>query len=140
VERSNLHEGPAEERNENHGQPGRHLGESPGNVGVGDGEAILLESAVEGVEDALVRKNLVKLVVNDKLLECLGGGRGAVQLLEANLRNGRRLVGQRLGNAQLDQRGRADRPRVAEDVLLLAIDEAKLGRRGLGGDDGDGGL
>jgi hypothetical protein len=90
------------------------------------------------VEDTLVRKNVVNLVINDKLLECLGGGRGAVQLLEANLRNGCRLVGQRLGNAKLDQRWRANRPRVAEDVLPLAIDEAKLGRRGLSGDDGDG--
>ena len=133
-----LHEGPAEERDEDHGQPGRHLGESPGNVGVGDGEAVLLESAVEGVEDTLIREDLVKLVVKDKLLECLGGGGGAVQLLEADLRDGRRLVGQRLGNAQLDQRWRANRPRVAEDVLPLAIDEAKLGRRGHSGDDGGG--
>jgi hypothetical protein len=138
AEHSSLHEGPAEEGDQDHGQPGGHLGESPGNVSVGNGEAVLLESAVEGVEDALIREDLVKLVVNDKLLECLGGSRGAVQLLEANLRNGRGLVGQRLGNAQLDQRWRADRPRVAEDILPLAIDEAKLGRRGLSGDDGNG--
>lgn len=45
------------------------------------------------MEEALVRRNGVDLVVDDKLLEGLGGGRGAVQGLVAELRNGRRLIG-----------------------------------------------
>ena len=133
-----LHEGPAKERDQDHRQPGRHLRESPGSVSERNSKAVLLKRAVEGVEDTLIRRNLVNLVVDNKLLERLGGGRGAVQGLVAELGNGRRLVSQRLGDAELDQRRCADRPRVAEDVLPLAVDEAKLGRRGLGGDDRDG--
>jgi hypothetical protein len=130
-----LHEGPAEEGDEDHGQPGGHLGEGPGDVSVRDGEAILLQGTVEGVEGTLVRGNLVNTVLKDELLEGLGGGRGAVQGLVAVLGNGRGLVSQRLGDVELDQRRRADAPRVAEDVLLLAVEVAKLGRRGRGGKD-----
>lgn len=92
------------------------------------------------MERTLVRRDGIDLLVNNKLLEGLGGGRGAVQGLVAELRNGRRLVGQRLGDTELDQRGRAKGPRITEDVLLLAVEEAKLGRGGLGGDDRNGGL
>lgn len=105
-----LHEGPAEERDKDHRQPRGHLGEAPGNVCEWDGKVVLLEQTIEGVERTLVRGDLVNLVVNNKLLEGLGGSRGAVQGLVAVLRNRRRLVGQRLGNAELDQRWRADRP------------------------------
>lgn len=130
-----LHEGPAEERDEDHGQPRGHLGEGPCNVSVRNGEAVLLKGTVEGVEGTLVRCDLVNLVLQDKLLEGLGRGRGAVQGLVAVLGNRRRLVSQRLGNVELDQRRCADAPRVAEDVLLLAVDVAKLGRRGRRGND-----
>lgn len=133
-----LHEGPAEERDEDHRQPRGHLGETPSDVTERNGKVVLLEQTVEGVEGTLVRSNLVNLVVNNKLLEGLGSGRGAVQGLVAVLRNGRRLVSQRLGDAELDQRRRANGPRVAEDVLLLAVEEAELGRRGRSGDDRDG--
>lgn len=135
---SNLHESPAEERDQDHRQPGGHLGESPGQVSEGDGKAVLLEQAVEGVEGALVRSNVVDLVVENELLEGLGGGRGAVQRLVAELRDGRGLIGQRLGDGELDQRWRAKGPRVAEDVLLFAVKEAKLGRGGCGGNEGSG--
>lgn len=108
-----LHESPAEERDKNHGQPGRHLRKSPGSVSEGNGKAVLLKQAVEGVERALIRSNIVDLVVDNKLLEGLGGGRGSVQGLVAELRYGRRLVGQRLGDGELDQRRRAKGPRVA---------------------------
>lgn len=130
-----LHEGPAEKRDQDHRQPRRHLSHAPSSVSKGNGQVVLLEETVEWVENALVGRNLVNLVVDDKLLEGLGGGRGAVQGLVAELRNGRRLVGQGLGDAELDQRRRADGPRVAEDVLLLAVEETKLRRRGLRGDD-----
>lgn len=136
----NLHEGPAEERDKDHGQPRGHLREAPCRVSERNGKTVLLEQAVEGVEKTLVRRNGIDLVVDDELLERLGGGRGAVQGLVAELGDGRRLVGQRLGDAELDQGGRADGPRVAEDVLLLAVDEAELGRRGLRGDERNGGL
>lgn len=122
-----LHEGPAEEGDEDHGQPGGHLGEGPGDVSVRNGEAVLLQDTVEGVEGTLVRGNLVNFVLKYQLLEGLGGGRGAVQGLVAVLGNGRGLVSQRLGEVELDQRRRAETPRVAEDVLLLAVEEAKLG-------------
>ena len=130
-----LHEGPAEERDEDHGQPGGHLGEGPGDVSVRNGEAVLLQDTVKGVEGTLVRGNLVNLVLKNKLPESRGGGRGAVQRLVAVLGNGRRLVSQRLGDVELDQRRRAETPRVAEDVLLLAVEVAKLGRRGGSGKD-----
>jgi hypothetical protein len=126
--RAFLHECPAEERDKDHRQPRRHLGEAPGSVSERNGQAILLQQAVEGVEDTLVRRNGIELVVDNELLEGLGGGGGAVQRLVAELRDGRRLVGQRLGNAELEQRGRANRPRVAEDVLLFAVDKGELGR------------
>lgn len=135
IKMGDLHEGPAEKGNSDHRQPGRHLREAPSSVSVGNGQTVLLQRAIEGVEKTLVRSNLVNLVINKKFLESLGGGRGAVQRLVADLGNRRRLVSQRLGNAELDQRWRADRPRVAENVLPLTVDEAKFGRRRLGGDD-----
>ena len=122
-----LHKGPAQERDKNHRQPGGHLRESPSSISERNSKTVLLEETVEGMEDAFVRRNGVNLVVNNKLLECLGGSRGTVQGLVAELRDGCRLIGQWLGNAELDQRGRTNGPRVAEDVLLFAIDEAKLG-------------
>jgi hypothetical protein len=135
-----LHEGPAEEGDEDHGQPRGHLGEGPGDVSVRNGEAVLLHDAVEGVEGTLVRGNLVNLVLKNKLLEGLGGGRGAVQGLVAVLGDGRGLISQRLGDVELDQRRRANAPRVAQDLLLLAVEVTKLGRRGPGGKDSCRGL
>ena len=135
-----LHESPAEERDKNHRQPGGHLRESPSSIAKRNSKTVLLEETVEGVEDALVRRNGVNLFVNNKFLERLGGSRGAVQGLVAELRDGCRLISQWLGDAELDQRRCADRPRVAENVLLFAIDKAKLGRGGLRGNDRYGGL
>lgn len=99
---SNSHEGPAEERDEDHRQPRRHLGEAPGNVTKGNSQAILLHQTVKGVEETLIGRDLINLIVDDKLLEGLSGGRGAVQRLVAELGNGRRLISQRLGDAELD--------------------------------------
>jgi hypothetical protein len=129
------HERPAEERDDNHGHPRRHLGEAPCSISVGDGQAVLLERTVEGVKDALIRFNLLDLVVDDKLLERLGGGSRLVQRLVANGGDGRRLVSHGLGDLEVVQRRRADGPRVAEDVLGFAVEVGELGRIWLRSED-----
>jgi hypothetical protein len=133
---SDSHERPAKEGDDNHGHPRRHLGEAPCNVSVRNGQVVLLERTVEGVEDALIRLNLLDLVVDDKVLERLDGGGGLVQRLVANGGDGRRLVRHRLGDLEVVQRRRADGPRVAEDVLSFAVEVGELGRIWLCGEEG----
>jgi hypothetical protein len=88
------------------------------------------------VEDALIRLNLLDLVVDDKVLERLDGGGGLVQWLVANGGDGRRLVRHRLGDLEVVQRRCADGPRVAEDVFSFAVEVGELGRIWLCGEDG----
>lgn len=139
-DRAYLHDGPAEEGDDDHGEPRGHLGEAPQNVGDRDGELVLGEEAVEWVPVALIRGGLLVLAVNDKLLEGLGGGGGAVQGDIADSGRGSRLVGKGLGDLEVVQRWRADRPRVAKDGFLVAVDGSKLGGVRLGGEDGQGSL
>jgi hypothetical protein len=84
------------------------------------------------VEDSLVGCDLLNLVVDNQVLERLGGGAGAVQGLVPDGWDGRRLVSEGLGDGEVVQRRRADRPRVAENVLRLAVKVGKLGRIRLG--------
>jgi hypothetical protein len=88
------------------------------------------------MEDALIRLNLLDLVVDDKLLERLGGSGGLVQRPVANGGDGRRLVSHGLGDLEVVQRRRADGPRVAEDVLRFAVEVGELGRIWPCGEDG----
>ena len=134
--RIDAHEGSADERDEDHGQPRRHLGEAPEDVGERESEAVLLNLTVEWVPVALIRGNLLVLAVDEQLLERLGGGGSAVQGQETSGGGGSRLVGQRLGDLEVVERRRADRPRVAEELLLIAVDDGELGRVGLGGQEG----
>ena len=131
-----LHEGPAEERNQDHWQPRGHLGEAPGHVAVRNSQSKLLELTVEGVEETLVRRDIRNLVVDNQSLVGLGGSASAVQGLVADDWDGRRLVCQRLGDREQVQRWCADRPRVAENVLLLTVKVRKLGRVRLCSHDG----
>ena len=85
---------------------------------------------------ANVRLNLLNLVVDDELFDRLGGGRSAVQWQVARSGYGRRLVSQGLGNLEVVQRRRADRPRVAEDTLGFAVKVRELGRVRHGGNEG----
>ena len=85
---------------------------------------------------ASVWLNLLNLIVDDKLLDGLGGGGGAVQWQVAGGGYGRRLVSQGLGDLEVVQRRRADRPRVAEDALGFAVKVRELGRVGHGGNEG----
>ena len=128
----NLHEGPAHERDNNHRQPGWHLGESPEEVSERDSQAVLLKGSIERVPVALVRRSLLVLVVDEEGLEGLGRGRSAVQGKEADGSSRSGLVGQGLGDLEVVQRRRADGPRVAEDLFLVAIDHGELGRVWLG--------
>lgn len=105
-----LHERSGQEGDDNHRHPRGHLGESPCNICVGKSQVVLLERTVEGMEDSLVWLNLLNLVVDDELLDGLGGGRRAVQGLVADSGNWRRLVGKRLGDLEVVDRGRADGP------------------------------
>lgn len=56
------------------------------------------------MEGTLVWGDLLNLVVNDELLEGLGGGAGAVQGLVANYGDGRRLVSHGLGDLEVVER------------------------------------
>lgn len=82
---------------------------------------------------AFVRSNLLVLSIHEQLLEGLGSGRGAVQWQEANGGSRGGLVSQRLGNLEVIEGWRADRPRVAEKLLLITVDDGKVGRVWLGG-------
>jgi hypothetical protein len=84
------------------------------------------------VEKALVRHDLGDLVVDNQRLVGLRRGGGAVQGLIADGGDRRRLVSQRLGDREVVQRRRADRPRVAENVLALTVQVGELGRIRLG--------
>jgi hypothetical protein len=80
------------------------------------------------VEDAFIRRGVVQLLVNDEGLDGFGSGRSAVQ---GNIsdRGGRRgLISQRLWNGELVERWRTDRPGIAENRLLIAVNGGKLGR------------
>lgn len=92
------------------------------------------------MEDALVRRDLLDLVVQDQILENLRGGRGAVQGLVAHRWDRRRLVSQRLRDLEVVERGRADGPRVAEDVVDFTVEVGELGCVGLRSEQWQGGL
>lgn len=49
------------------------------------------------MEDAFVWLDLLHFIVDNQMLECLGGGGGAIQRLVADGGNGRRLISQSLG-------------------------------------------
>lgn len=84
---------------------------------------------------ALVRGSLLVLSVHEELLKGLGGSGSAVQGQETNGGRGSRLVGQGLGNLEVVERRRTDGPRVAEKLLLIAVDDGELGRVGLSGQE-----
>lgn len=130
--KKNLHERPAEERDQDHWQPRWHLGEAPGDIGVRNSQVELLKLAVERVEEALVGRNLLDLVVDNQRLQSLSRGAGAVQGLISDDWDRRRLVSQRLGDGKVVERRRANRPRVAENVLGFAVKVSELGRVRLG--------
>lgn len=69
-----LHERPAEEGNQDHRQPRRHLVETPQNVANGHSQTILLQSASERMPVSLIRLRLLVLLVDDKLLQSLAVG------------------------------------------------------------------
>lgn len=131
-----LHERSAKERDGNHRHPRGHLRQSPADVTKGNSQLVLLQQAIERVENTLIRLNLLNLVVYNKLLDRLGRSRRAVKRHVADCGDGRRLVGQRLGDLEVVERRGANRPRVAEDALNLAVDEAELWRIGGGSEDG----
>lgn len=122
MEWRNLHEGPAEHGDGNHGQPARHLGETPDNVGDGDGKAVLLERAIEGVENALVRLGVLVSLLDVNLGDVGSGGVDPVQVDEADSRSGLGLIGKRSRDKHVKDRGRTSGPTVAEDGLSLAVD------------------
>lgn len=127
----NLHERSAEQRDEDHRHPGRHLRESPQNVSQRNSKTKLGDLAVEWMPEALIRLSLLIFLINDKLLESIGGSRGAVQLDVANSGSGRRLISQRLGNAEVVDRRRADRPGVAKNRLIITVHNSEFWRVGL---------
>ena len=88
------------------------------------------------MENALVGSDLLNLIVDNQLLQSLRGGAGAVQGLVSHNRDRRRLVSQGLGDGEVVDRRRADGPRVAEDVFLLAVEVGEFGRVRLGRQDG----
>lgn len=133
-----LHDRPAEKRDQNHRQPGRHLGQVVRRISVRHGQVELVQLAVEWVEEALVRLDIFNLVVDDQCFERLRGGAGAVQRLVPHHGDGRRLVGQRLGDGEVVERWRADGPRVAEKCLFFAVEVGEFGRAGLCGKEGEG--
>lgn len=136
----NLHDRSAEEGNQNHWQPRRHLGEAPGDIAVRDSQVVLPERAIEGVEETLIGLDLLNLVVHNQVLEGLGSCRGTVQGLVADSRNGRRLISKGLGDLEVVERGCANRPSVAKDILDFAVKVSKLGRIWLGSKNGKGSL
>jgi hypothetical protein len=137
---SNSHKRPADERDQDHRQPGRHLGKSPEDPRDRDSQVVLLKRSVEGVEDALVRRRVLELTVNNELLDGLGGGRCAVQGEEARSGGRSGLVGQRLGDGKVVDGWRADGPRVAENWFIIAVENGELGSVGLRGKEGKGSL
>jgi hypothetical protein len=80
------------------------------------------------VEDTLIRLDLLDLVIENQVLDGLRGGRGAVKGLVAHSRNRRGLVSQRLRDLEIVERRRADGPRIAKDVVNLAVEVGELGR------------
>lgn len=92
------------------------------------------------MEDALVRGGLLVFAVHEQLLEGLGSCGSAVQGQEADRRRGGGLVGERLGNLEVVQRWRANRPRAAENLLVVTVDDGEFGRVGFRGKYRDGGL
>lgn len=137
---NDLHERPADKRDDDHGQPRRHLGETIGEVAVRDSEVVLLHGAIEGVEVAPVRLNLSNLIVDNELLDRLRSSGSAVQCLVASDRDRRRLVGERLRDLEEVQRRRVNGPRVAQNTLGFAVQVRELGRVGHGCDQGGRGL
>lgn len=87
-----------------------------------------MKLAVEWVEETLIGCNLLDLIVENQCLEGLSRGAGAVQGLVSDDWDRRRLVSQRLGDGEIIQRRRANGPRVAEDVILLAVKISELRR------------
>lgn len=134
------HERPADKRDDDHGEPRRHLGETIGEVAVGNSEVILLHGAIERVEVAPVRLNLSNFIIDNELLDRFRGSGSAVQCLVASDRDRRRLVGEWLRDLEEVQRRRVNGPRVAQNTLGFAVQVRELGRVGHGSDEGSRGI
>jgi hypothetical protein len=63
----------------------------------------------------------------------LGGGNGSpIQGNVVNQRSGRRLIGERVGNRNVVDRGGTDCPSIAENRLALAVKNGEFRRTGGG--------
>jgi len=82
------------------------------------------------VPGALIRLPLLVLLIEDKFLQRVGSGGIALQRDIASSGRGSGLVGQRLGDVEEVDRRRANRPRIAENGLIVTIKDRKL--RGVG--------
>lgn len=132
-----VHDVAADERDADHESPAGDLGEAPDGVAYRNVEAVLSERAIEGVEEALVGFGLlVGLVEVDS--GNLGGRDGsAVERQNADSGSRSALVGERLGELNVQNARRANTPGAAEDTVLLAVQVGKVGRVGGGGEQSD---
>lgn len=84
------------------------------------------------MEETLIRHDLFKVVVQYQLLESVHSGGSAVQRLVTDCSGRGGLIGQGLWDLEVVQRWGTDGPRVAEERLSIAINDAELGRVRLG--------
>lgn len=96
------HEVAANHGNGNHGKPAGHLGESPEDVGNGDLDAELNQETVEGVENTLIGRSLLVLLLGVKLGNVQSSGVDAVERDKAHSGSRRRLVGERSRDLDVD--------------------------------------
>lgn len=92
------------------------------------------------MEDALIWLYILNLVINDERLEGLGRGRGAIQRPVTDGRDRCGLIRQGLGDLKVVERGRANRPRVAENALGFTVQIGEFGRIWFCGEDRERGL
>lgn len=117
------HHGAADERDANHKQPAGDDVKDPGDVSKGHRESELSGLAVERVEPGVEELSTVAIVLDSD--DIVGGDGAHVEALLVDVNGGG--LGQHLKDPDIACAGG---PAVAEDGLVLAIDEAHVGGRG----------
>lgn len=126
-----LHESSAEHGDGNHWQPRWHLCKSPHNIANRDVGSSSSEETIKWMPDALIRCSVRVLGFGVQFNNIASCRIYLVQWDKANSCSGLRLVGQWLREQDVHYLRWANGPRVAEDLLSIAVDAGKL-RRGSG--------
>jgi len=87
------------------------------------------------VEEALVGCGLLVCLLKVNSGDLGGADGGAVERDGANSGSGGALVGERLGELDVQDTRRADTPGVAEDTILVAVQVGEVRRVGGGGEE-----